>query len=171
MMASSAVVPSAPTSAPVTPQALLQDAAFTPGAQFVPAYTLPQTGAVNLENSEDASLLARLTSALPAQQRSETSVARSSLELQALLAKSQQTKPLFTELDWEKQMLAAVFLNPTEAAGYRLQLNDIVQMSDKILIQYSVLRPVTVLPAFEAAPPALFVVLPFSPLPVEFQEK
>jgi hypothetical protein len=164
-----APVTEAPPQANPSRSTLLQDAVFAQGGQFVPAYTMPQAGSNAAANTEEAPVMARLNSVIP--QRPETSVARTSEELQALLTKAQQTKPLFTELDWKKQMLAAVFLSAADAPGYHLKLYDIVQMPDKIVIQYRVLRPVSVLPAAETVPPALFVVLPFSPLPVEFQEQ
>jgi len=161
----------APSPANTSRSSLLQDAAFAQGGQFVPAYTMPQAGSNAAASAEEAPVLARLNSEIPVRQIPETSVARSTEELQTLLTKAQQTKPLFTELNWQKQMLAAVFLNPIDSPGYHLHLNDIVQMPDKIIIQYQVVRPVSVLPAAETVPPALFVVLPFSPLPVEFQEQ
>jgi hypothetical protein len=161
----------APVRAPAARSSLLQDAAFAQGGQFVPAYTMPPAGSGAAANAEEAPVRERLNSEIPAMQRPESAVARSSEELQILLAKAQQTKPLLTELDWKKQMLAAVFLNSTDSPGYHLQLNDIVQMPDKIIIQYRILRPVSLLPAAETTPPALLVVLPYSPLPVEFQEQ
>jgi anti-sigma factor RsiW len=155
-------------------QTLLQDADFSQSGQFVPAYTVPHSPEQVRFRSEplaEAKVLTHLQTGIPVRQKTKTMTVRNGDQLQTLMQKTQQTTPLFTDLDWKKQMLAAVFLNPEECPGYHIQLDAIQQMPEKILIQYRIQRPVSVVPVFESTPPTLFVVLPFSELPVEFQEQ
>jgi hypothetical protein len=154
-------------------RSLLRTTSFSSRAQSIPVYSVPHTQTIVQSDPELATKVMvtdRLHSDIPLRPKPDCMIVRNPIQLQQAMEKAKQTTPLFTDLDWKKQMLAAIFLDPTYCPGHQLQLDAIEQMPDKITVRYKIQRPTSLIPN-DAPPPSLFLVLPYSDLPVEFSEQ
>ncbi len=151
---------------------LIHKATFAPAVQSIPAYSVPHTPPFSQSDNDfitNAIVSKRLQADIPLRSKPDCMIVRNAGQLQQALEYSKQSAPLFTDLDWKKQMLAAIFLDPVVCTGYQIQLDAIEQMPDKICIRYKIQRPTSVVPT-NSSSPSLFLVLPYSELPVEFSE-
>ena len=138
---------------------LSQRVAFFPNAPAWPAYSaqLPEHARAWCGESSGIEKL-------------QYRVARTSPEL-AQIWEEAKIAPAVTELAWEKQMLAAIFLGKRAGIGYEIFLLGVDQLEKKTVVRYRIRGPQTLSQLEEISQPFLLVMLPYSELPVEFIEQ
>lgn len=101
----------------------------------------------------------------------ENRLARNAAELRQFWERS-KIHPVVTELGDGKQMLAGIFLGSRPGRGYEIHLTSVENRPNQLLIKYRVRNTgFTDAAGSQLSRPYLVVLLPYSELPVVFQEE